>query len=66
MSGELVISDEELEKMIANVEWNSDEDCDVEEPYDSLSVSINAKVLYRMLYYDNILLQYFSFYGQTN
>ena len=44
-SKDLSITDEELEKMIANFEWNSDEDADLEEPYDDLSISINAKVL---------------------
>lgn len=41
---ELSITNEELEKMIANVEWSSDEDTDLEEPRDNLSVSLNAKV----------------------
>lgn len=44
MAGELSITNEELEKMVANFEWNSDEESDLEEPYDSLSLSINAKV----------------------
>ena len=44
MSKETSISNEELEKMIANFEWNSDEDSDPEEPYHNLSLSINAKV----------------------
>ena len=45
LSMDLSIADEELEKMIANFEWNSDEDSDLEESYDDLSISINAKVL---------------------
>ena len=44
MAKETSISTEELEKMIDNFEWNSDEDSDPEEPYDNLSLSINAKV----------------------
>jgi len=44
MSGESVITDEELEKMIANFDWISDEDSDLEEPYNDLSISINIKV----------------------
>ena len=44
MSKETSISTEELEKMIANFEWNSDEDSDPEESYEDLSISINAKV----------------------
>lgn len=41
---ELSITNEELVKMIANAEWDSDEDSDLEEPHESLSLSINAKV----------------------
>lgn len=44
MAKDTSISTEELEKMIANFEWNSDEDSDPEEPYENLSLSINAKV----------------------
>lgn len=43
MANELPITDEELEKMIANVHWSSD-DSDSDEPQDNLSLSINAKV----------------------
>lgn len=43
---ELSITNEELVKMIANAEWDSDEDSDLEEPHESLSLSINAKFLW--------------------
>lgn len=55
MANELSITAEELEKMIANVEWSSDENSDSEEPEDDLSLSINAKVSYKTQITNNVI-----------
>jgi len=45
MAESTVFTDEELEKMLANFEWHSDEDSgEVEESYNVLPRSINTKV----------------------